>query len=606
MTETQVKLRSEIPPEFTWNAPSVFPTPEDWYEEAKKVEAELPRLAQLRGRIAEGPAALLEVGETVQEFIKRVYKLIVYASLAHQVDTEDQDAGRMYGQAVGLFGKVYAAISFFDPELLATGQETLLGWIDQEPRLETYRHYINDLFRKQAHVRSAEIEEILGMLQTPFSGAENTAAQLTDADFRFKPAVTSDGKEIPVTQGTIEEILAGPDREARKTAWNNYMDTYLAFKNTLASNLSTSINQNVFTARVRRYNSTLEASLFQNNIPVEVFHNLIETFKRHLPTWHRYWAIRRKALGLDELRPYDIWAPLTSQKSKISYLQAVEMICEGLAPMGEEYVNRVRKGCLEDRWVDVYPTKGKSSSQFSTGAPGTHPFICINYDDTIFSLSTLAHELGHSMHSYLTWQNQPVLYSDYSLFAAEVASNFHQAMVRAHLLNTSSDPAFQISVIEEAMSNFHRYFFIMPTLARFELETHQRAERGEGLTADDMIELMADLFAEGYGTELTIGEGRDRERTGITWATFGHLYADYYVYQYTTGISGANALARRILAGEPGAVDRYLTFLKAGSSVYPLDALKQAGVDLSTPKPIEETFAILGGLVDRLEQLTAV
>jgi oligoendopeptidase F len=367
----------------------------------------------------------------------------------------------------------------------------------------------------------------------------------------------------------------------------------------MANNLAASIQQNVFMMQARRHQSTLGASLFENNIPVEVFHNLIETFKRNLPTWHRYWAVRRKALGVDELQPYDIWAPIATQNPTISFEQAVEWICAGLKPMGEDYTKTVRKGCLEERWIDVYPNQGKSSAQFSSGFPGTHPFIVINYDDTIFSLSTMAHELGHSMHSYLTWENQPIIYSQYSLFAAEVASNFHQAMVRAHLLNTSNDPQFQIKVIEEAMSNFHRYFFIMPTLARFELEMHEKTERGEGLTAEDMINRMAELFAEGYGEAVHV----DHDRVGITWATFSHLYADYYVYQYATGISAANALASRILRGEPGAVERHLEFLKTGSALYPLDALKLAGVDLTTPQPVEEAFAVLAGLVDRLEKL---
>jgi len=404
---------------------------------------------------------------------------------------------------------------------------------------------------------------------------------------------------VLVTQGTLQKLLAGADREVRRTAWESYTDAHLAFKNTLATSLATSIKQNVFHMRVRRHRSTLEASLFENNIPVEVFHNLIATFRKNLPTWHRYWALRRRALGVDTLHPYDVWAPLTKDKPHVSYEQAVDWICEGLAPMGEDYVGVMRKGCLKDRWVDVYPNQGKRAGAFSSGRPGTHPFIVLSYNDNVFSLSTLAHELGHSMHSYLTWQNQPVIYSHYSLFLAEVASNFHQAMVRAHLLEQHTDPAFQISLIEEAMSNFHRYFFVMPTLARFELEIHERVERGKGLTADDMIGLMVDLFSEGYGGEVHV----DHERVGITWATFGHLYRDYYVYQYATGISGAHALSKRILSGENGAVKDYLSFLKAGGSMYPLNALKMAGVDLTTPQAVEVTFNVLSGMVDKLEQL---
>jgi oligoendopeptidase F len=599
MKQVTVRTRAEIPFEYRWNAESVFATPADWQIEARRLPQALTALEKFKGRLGEGPDMLLEGLKTFEKLYVEIYKVYVYAFLSHEVDTADPGAAVMLGQGMGLYGQLNAQISYIDPEVISIGQETLERWLAETPSLQVYAHYVHNLFRRQAHVRSAEVEELVGMLAVPFGGAAQNAALMSDADFRFPAARASDGTELPVSQGTLHEILSGPDRAARQTAWESYTGAYLGFKNTLANNLVTSVQQNVFLSRVHRYPGTLEASLFANNIPVEVFHQLVETFKRNLPTWHRYWAVRRKALGVEKLQPYDIWAPLTDQHPTVPYLQAVEWICQALAPMGADYVEAVRKGCLEERWIDVYPNQGKSSAQFSSGGPGMKPIIFINYDDTIFSASTLAHELGHSMHTYLTCQNQPVVYNDYSLFAAEVASNFHQAMLRAHLLKTSTDPNLLISVIEEAMSNFHRYFFIMPTLARFELEVHQRAERGQGISAEDLNNLMADLFSEGYGSEVEV----DRERVGITWATFGHLYMDYYVYQYATGISGANALSRRILAGEPGATERYLGFLKAGSSVYPLEALQQAGVDLSSPAPVEEAFAVLAGLVDRLEKL---
>ncbi len=595
----RVPLRSEIDDRYKWNAPSVFASDEAWQAEFEAIAAQVPQLARFKGHLGDSPTALAEALETIDDLLIRMGKVFVYASMSQSVDMTDQAAIRRAGQAQGLSGRVRAATSFVDPELLAIGQDTLRKWMAAEPRLAYLEHYLDDLFRRQAHVRSAEVEEVLGMLADPFRGASNTAGLLTNADFKFKPAVKSDGSTLELTQGTYSKILSNPNRTARRTAWENYTDEYLAHKNTLAATLTTSIKQSVFEMRVRRHPSTLAATLFEHNVPVEVFYNLIDTFRRNLPTWHRYWAIRRRALGVDRLYPYDIWAALSQAQPTVPFEQAVEWICAGLAPLGSEYVDQVRRGCLQERWVDVYPNQGKRNGAFSSGSYGTYPFIMMSYNDDLFSLSTLAHELGHSMHSWLTRKNQPFRYSRYALFVAEVASNFHQAMVRAHLLATNPDRAFQLTLIEEAMSNFHRYLFIMPTLARFELETHERVERGAGLTADDMIALMADLFAEGYGNEMEV----DRERVGITWATFNHLFVDYYVYQYATGISGANALAQGILSGQAGTVERYLSFLKAGGSLYPLDALKLAGVDLTTPQPVEVAFGVLADLVDRLERL---
>jgi oligoendopeptidase F len=284
----------------------------------------------------------------------------------------------------------------------------------------------------------------------------------------------------------------------------------------------------------------------------------------------------------------------------VPFERSVEWIVEGMKPLGDEYVDVLRRGVLEERWVDVYPNQDKASGAYSTGAKGTQPFILMSYNNDIYGMSTLAHELGHSMHSYFTWQTQPQIYSDYGLFVAEVASNFNQAMVRSHLMDANQDPIFQIALIEEAMANFRRYFLIMPTLARFELEIHDMEWRGEALTADGMIELMADLFEEAYGNEIV----PDRQRVGITWAEFsGHLYANFYVFQYATGISAAQTLADGILSGKPGAAEHYLEFLKSGGSLYPLDALKLAGVDMASPEPVENAFKAMENMVERLEQL---
>ena len=601
MTEATLVQRSSIKPEDTWNAESVFATPEAWEAEAQALPEVMAAAAAYEGHLGDSPQKLAAGLRAFEDLLGRLGRLLTYALMAHHVDTTEELAARRYGQAQGLFGQMLGALGFMDPELLAIGREKLDEWIAADPDVALYAHYIDDLYRRQAHVRSTEVEQIMGMLADPFSGPRTTANLLTNADLPFVPAHDSAGNSLAMGPGVVDDMLGSPDREVRRTAWESQTDAHLGFKNTLASNLTTSIKQNIFAMRVRQYGTSLEASLFENKLPVEVFYNLIDTFKKNLPTWHRYWAVRRKALGVERLQPYDIWAPLTNEKPTVPYAQAVDMICAGLEPLGEEYVSTLRRGCLEQRWIDIYANQGKTDSQFSAGWRGTHPFILMRYSDNLSSMSTLAHELGHSMHSYFTWQSQPQVYANYSLFAAEVASNFNQAMVRARLLSQNPERLFEINVIEEAMDNFHRYFFIMPTLARFELEIHQRVEQGKGLTASDMIELMADLFEEAYGGEMEV----DRQRVGITWATFSHLYADYYVYQYATGISGAHALAKRLLNGVPGAREAYLNFLKAGSSLYPLEALQQAGVDLTTPQPVADTFEVLAGYVERLEKLFA-
>jgi oligoendopeptidase F len=594
-----VPVRTEIAPEYTWNATSVFPSVQAWEDEFRNVESILLVLKSKQDKIKEGANELLEVLQIVDDIQCRAMKLMAYALMSYSVDTQDQNAAALYDRIQNLVGKVQGATAFLSPELLTISKETLSQWTKLDPRIKAYTHFIDNLFRKKSHMRSSEVEELMGMLTSPFSGPNSIYSSLTDADLRFKPAITANGQKIQVTQSTIDTLLLDHDREVRRTAWENYMDAYLAFKNSLARTLSASIKQDVLDMRVRKHLNTLEASMFDDNIPVEVFHNLVTVFKKNLPRWHRYWRLRHKVLGVDSLHPYDIWAPLSRVRPRIEYRQAVKMITAGLEPLGSDYTGILRQGCLVDCWVDVFPNQGKMAGAFSAGSYGTHPFICMSYTDDINSLSTLAHELGHSMHSYLTWRNQPFIYSQYSTFVGEVASNFHQAMVRDYLLRTNTDPAFQISLLEEAMSNFHRYLFIMPTLARFEIELHQRVERGEGLAADSMIELMANLFAEGYGGEMHI----DLQRTGITWATFGHLYYDYYVFQYATGISAAHALSNRILSGVPRAAQDYLDFLSAGSSMYPLDALKMGGVDLTLPNAVEEIYGVLSDYIDRLEKL---
>ncbi len=592
--------RAEVPIEDTADVGSVFPTVRAWDRAYEALIQDLPQADRYRGHLSESADVLLEWLHLLDTIVQRASHLYVYASLLHNADMGDQAARGRNDQAEGLFARVVAAVSFSDPEILAIGKNRLEEWTRQNAGLRVFTHFFDSLERSRPHVRSTEVEEVLGLVSDPFVSASSIHATLADADLTFVPARTSTGESLEIAQGTIDALLAHPDREVRRTAWEHYAGAYLAFKNTMATSLTAGVKQDVFNARVRQYPSALEASLSANNIPTEVFHNLIETFKRNLPVWHRYWEVRRKALGYEILYPYDIKAPLTVSEPRVTYAQAVESVVEGMRPLGDEYAETLRRGATSERWVDIYPNQGKQGGAYSGGAPGTHPFILMSFNDDLEGMSTLAHEMGHSMHSYLTWQHQPLMYSDYSMFVAEVASNFNQAMVRAHLMRQNSDPDFQIALIEEAMSNFHRYFLIMPTLARFELEIHERVERGEALTAENMMSLMADLFSDVYGDQVSY----DRDEVGITWAQFPvHLYANFYVFQYATGIAAAHALSEGVLDGKPGAAEDYLSFLRAGSSVYPLDALKMAGVDMTKPEVVDRAFGVLARMVDRLDDL---
>lgn len=599
MEKKTLPPRSDVPFNETWDLASIFSNVEAWENAKEEVVTKIPLLAQYKGKLSDGPQVLAEFFDLYEQTLRKASLILVYGMLDSSVDTTNQSAQARAGQGQSLFVRLNAATSFVNPELMAIGFKRLREWIKTEDRLAYLGHFIDELEREKEHVRSNEVEQVLALSGEPLSDFFRAYNAITNADLRFDDAVASDGSTLEVGQSSIGSLITHEDRKVRQTGFENYADGYIAYKNTLASIQLGGIHRDVFNARTRNYPSSLEASLGSNNIPPQVFHALINTFKENLPTWHRYWQVRKKALDFDEFHVYDIKAPLTEETPSVPFEQAIEWICEGMAPLGDEYVEILRKGALEERWVDRAKNRGKRQGAFSSGAYDTHPFIMMSYADDVFSMSTLAHELGHSMHSYYTRKAQPFVYSRYSLFVAEVASNFHQAMVRDHLFKSQMDPSFQLALIEEAMSNFHRYFFIMPTLARWELEMHERAEAGKPLTADIMSDVCADLFAEGYGDEVVF----ERDRIGITWAQFQHMYMNFYVYQYATGISAAHALANGVQTGGKAAVSRYLEFLRAGSSVYPLDALKAAGVDMTSSRPVDEAFSVMADYVERLEKL---
>lgn len=599
MEKTTLPPRSEVPVEETWSLASIFTDVSAWEKGKEQVLADIPLLAAYKGRLAESPKVLGEFFEAYEKTIRLALRVMLFGNMEVSVDNTDQKAQARAGEGQSVLVQLSSACAFLEPELMGIGFDTLRQWIKETPKLAIMGHYIDELERQKEHIRSDEVEQILAMASEPLNDFYRAYNAIVNADLKFQDAIADDGRSLEVGQSSINSLVTNKDRKVRQTGFDNYADGYLAFKNTLAAIQIGGIHKDVFNARSRHYASSLSASLANSNIPTDVFYALIETFKKNLPTWHRYWAVRKAALKLDKFQVYDIKAPLSNQSPDVPFEQAIEWIGEGLAPLGEEYVAALRKGALEDRWVDRARNKGKRLGAFSSGVYDTNPFVMMSYANDVFSLSTLAHELGHSMHSFYSRKHQPFMYSHYSLFVAEVASNFNQAMVRDYLFKTQTDPAFQLALIEEAMSNFHRYFFIMPTLARWELAVHERAEAGKPLTADIMTDMCADLFAEGYGDGVVY----DHDRVGIAWAQFQHMYMNFYVYQYATGISAAHALAKGVQEGGPGEVERYLGFLSAGGSVYPLEALKAAGVDMTRSEPVDKAFEVMAGYVDRLEQL---
>lgn len=595
---TELPARSAIPLDETWSLDSVFSGEDAWRAALAGVSASIPRIAAYAGRLAESGATLWEALQTRDALFADAYRVVMYAGCLLSVDGTNAASAAMSGEARVAYANLGGAAAYMDPELLAIPVERLEALIAEMPQLEIYRHAFERLRKQASHVRGVEIETLLANAQAALDTGNSVAEAANNADMTFA-SVETDGATLPVSHSTLAGLMENP--ATRKVAYDAYADGFLALQNTLAAALQGTVRAFSFEARARGYASGLEMSLDRNHIPIRVYENLIETFQANLPTWHRYWRLRRKAAGGTfrscDAPVYEHPAPL-SDGVAMKYAEACDIILEGMAPLGLEYLEPLRRGLREERWVDRARNVGKGAGAYSSGAPGTRPFIFMSWSDSMMEMSTLAHELGHSMHSYLTFKHQPLVYADYGLFVAEVASNFNQAMVRAHLLKTADRPR-RIAVLDEAFSNFHRYLFVMPTLARFEREIHARVEAGGALTAPLLSSRFVELFREGYGGEVDV----DQPRLGAGWMNFSHLHAPFYVYQYATGIAAANALADQVLTEGAPAAARYLDFLKAGGSRYPLAALRLAGIDMEQPEPVARGFAILARMVDELEKI---
>ncbi|MFO7172110.1 MAG: oligoendopeptidase F [Bacillota bacterium] len=591
----RVPKREEIPEQYRWDLERIFPSDEAWEQEYQAVEGLIPRLQEYQGTLAQSGARLLECLRLRDEIGQRVETLYAYASMRKDEDNTVARYQALHDRAVGLYSRATAAMAFIRPEILAIPDDRLELFLAEEPGLAIYRFHLEDIRREREHVRSPEVEALLAQAAEIAQSPAIIFSMLDNADMKFPTVRDEEGNEVELTKGRYLRLMESQDRRVRRDAFMALYGTYRKYVNTLAASLAASVKKDVFYARARNYRSSLEAALFRDNIPVSVYHNLIATVRKNLPALHRYMAVRKRLLGVDELHMYDIYVPLVKGVDrKIPYEEAAETVAAALAPLGEEYVSALREG-LRSRWIDVYETAGKTSGAYSGGAYTTAPYILLNYQENVDSMYTLAHELGHSMHSYFTRRTQPYVYGDYTIFVAEVASTLNEALLTEYLLQHTDDPQLRRYIVNHQVETIRTTLFRQTMFAEFELAIHERVERGEALTAESLCALYKELNVAYHGPEMVVDE-----EIALEWARIPHFYRAFYVYQYATGISAAMALARQILSEGRPAVERYLEFLRSGSSDYSIDLLRRAGVDMTSPEPVQAAIDHFSRLVEEL------
>ncbi|MEW5323007.1 oligoendopeptidase F [Geobacillus thermoleovorans] len=597
-TKKSLPLRSEIPVEETWRLEDIFPTDEAWEEEFKHVKAMIPKIGEYKGRLGESPEVLYEALQYQDDVSMRLGKLYTYAHMRYDQDTTNSFYQGLDARAKSLYSEASSAMAFIVPEILAIDETRLRTFLEQYEPLRLYAHALDEITRQRPHVLSAEEEAILAQAAEVMQAASNTFSALNNADLKFPAIIDENGEEVEVTHGRFIRFLESTDRRVRRDAFYAVYHTYEKFQNTFANTLAGSVKKDNFFARVRRYRSAREAALDANNIPESVYDNLVATIHEHLPLLHRYVRLRKRVLGLDELHMYDLYTPLVKDvKMEVTYEEAKQYMLEGLAPLGEEYVAIVKEG-LDNRWVDVRENKGKRSGAYSSGAYGTHPYILLNWQDNVNNLFTLVHEFGHSVHSYYTRKTQPYPYAHYSIFVAEVASTCNEALLNDYLLKTIDDEKKRLYLLNHYLEGFRGTVFRQTMFAEFEHLIHLKEQQGEALTAEALTALYYDLNKTYFGDDIVV----DKE-IGLEWARIPHFYYNYYVYQYATGFSAATALSKQILEEGKPAVGRYIDFLKAGSSDYPIEVLKKAGVDMTSAEPIRQACQVFAEKLEEMERL---
>ncbi|MEI6045722.1 MAG: oligoendopeptidase F [Chloroflexota bacterium] len=598
MNTTTLPARNELAPDYTWNLESIYHDNEAWEKEFEAVSERLPGLQAYQGKVGESAHALLSCFKYRDEVEVVLERVIVYAHMRRDEDNSNPLYQALYERAISLATEFSAVASFIVPEIVAISDECLEAFLQEEPALAVYRQHLAQIVHEKAHIRSAEVEEILAQAYEATSGASNAYQMLNNADLTFPKIRDENGDEVELTKGRYTQFLESPNREVRKAAFEALYSSYASYKNTFGATYAAAVKRDIFYARVRHYPNALAASLSSDNIPVEVYDQLIETVNHNLPTLHRYISLRKRLLGLDELHAYDLYVPLISDvQRKVPYEEAIQTILEAFAPLGEDYVAVVKEG-IKSRWVDVYENRGKSSGAYSNGAYTTQPFILMNYQNTLDSVFTLAHEMGHSLHSYYTNLTQPYVYANYSLFVAEVASTANEALVTHYLLQRTEDKKLRSYLINNELEKFRGTLFRQTMFAEFEREAHRMAEAGEALTPDSLSNMYRGLNERYFGPEVVIDP-----QVELEWMRIPHFYRAFYVYQYATGISAATALSQQILKEGAPAVERYRAFLASGSSDYPTNLLKKAGVDITTPVPVQQAFDTFAEMLKELEEL---
>ena len=593
----RIPQRNEIPAEDKWSIEDLYPTDEAWERDLAKAKEFPAKIASYKGLLSTDSAKLLEYLKCDDDMTVLLEGLINYAQRKNDEDTRESRYQDMVSRLEMLFVDISGASAFVTPEILSIDDETMERFYKEQPAMELYHLCIDRVRRRKAHILSEAEERVMALAGDMTNSPDTIFSMLNDADMKFPDAVDKDGNKHQVTHGSYIPLMHSSDRELRKSAFQSLYSVYGSFKNTSAAVLASQVKCLTFNARARKYASTLEAALSGNEVPVEVYKQLIEAVHENMDYMYKYVKLRKKLLGVDELHAYDLYTPIVSDIDvKIPFEQAKQEVYDSLAPMGEDYRAIFREG-IEQRWIDVYENEGKRSGAYSAGAR-VHPYVLLNHKDTLDSEFTLAHEMGHAIHSYLSNKNQPMVYSDYVIFVAEVASTCNESLLMQHLLKTTTDKKRRAYLINYFLEQFRTTLYRQTMFAEFELMINEKVENGESLTAETLCEMYRNLNILYYGEDIVI----DRE-LDLEWARIPHFYYNYYVYQYATGFSAAIALSQRILKEGAPAVNDYIGFLSGGCSKDPIALLRGAGVDMTSKKPVTEALKLFGELIDEMEEL---